>query len=110
MISLLDKAIEAHLLYDCYSPMLTERQRETFELHYFEDFSLAEIADHLAVSRQAVHDILHRTMQQLFDYEQKLHVLSSMQKRKATAQTLAARLRTLGIVDEQVFLLVQELM
>lgn len=110
MIGQLDKAVQAHLLYDCYSSMLTERQRETFELHYFEDFSLAEIADRLSISRQAVHDIVHRTVSQLTDFEDKLHLLDSLLKRHDTLQKLQARLTYLGIYDDPINQLMNELL
>ncbi len=110
MIGQLDKAVQAHLLYDCYSLMLTERQRETFELYYFEDFSLAEIADHLSISRQAVHDIVHRTVQQLTDFEDKLHLLDSLLKRRITLQKLQERLTSLGIHDDHISKLMNELL
>lgn len=110
MIGLLDKVVQAHLLYDCYSSMLTERQREMFELHYFEDFSLAEIADRLSISRQAVHDIVHRTVLQLTDFEDKLHLLESLLKRRNVVQKLDDRLLYLGVDDDQILKLMNELL
>ena len=54
-------ATELILLYDYYGDLLTERQRECFELRYNQDLSLGEIAEELGVSRQAVNDNLTRT-------------------------------------------------
>ena len=45
---------ELILLYDYYGDLLTQRQRECFELRYNQDLSLGEIAETLGVSRQAV--------------------------------------------------------
>lgn len=56
-------------LYDLYGKLLTPRQQQVIELTYFDDWSLAEIAEHLHVSRQAVHDNLHRAEEQLEYYE-----------------------------------------
>ena len=52
-------------LYDLYSPLLTERQRDVYEMRYFSDLSLAEIASSLEVSRQAVHILTNKTAARL---------------------------------------------
>ncbi len=39
------------------------------ELHYFEDWSLSEMATYYEISRQAVHDHLRRAEEQLETYE-----------------------------------------
>ena len=44
------------MLLDFYGELLTDKQRECFDLHYNEDLSLAEIAEQLGVSRQGVWD------------------------------------------------------
>ena len=53
-------ALEMTLLYDYYGDLLTERQRMCFDLYHNQDFSLAEIAQELQVSRQGVYDNLSR--------------------------------------------------
>ena len=52
------KNLEVSFLLDFYGEMLTEKQREAVELYYFEDLSLAEIADNQGISRQGVRDAL----------------------------------------------------
>ncbi|GHS97151.1 hypothetical protein AGMMS50276_16710 [Synergistales bacterium] len=59
-------------LYDLYSPLLTERQRDAYEMRYFSDLSLAEIAASLGVSRQAVHILTNRTAGRLCALEEAL--------------------------------------
>ena len=54
-------AFELVLLFDTYGGMLTEKQRECFDMRHNQDLSLGEIADTLGVSRQAVCDNLTRT-------------------------------------------------
>ena len=49
------------LLLDYYGGMLTDKQRECFDMRYNQDLSLGEIAEMLGVSRQAVNDNLTRT-------------------------------------------------
>ena len=47
-------AVDLVLLYDYYGDLLTDRQKECFELRYNQDLSLGEIAEEMGVSRQAV--------------------------------------------------------
>jgi predicted DNA-binding protein YlxM (UPF0122 family) len=54
-------ALEMVLLLDYYGGMLTDKQRECFDMRYNQDMSLGEIAETLGVSRQAVCDNITRT-------------------------------------------------
>ena len=62
---------ELILLYDYYGDLLTSRQRECFELRYYQDLSLGEIGLELGISRQGVYDNLSRTEGQLKKMEEK---------------------------------------
>ena len=42
------------MLFDFYGELLTERQKEFFDLYYNEDLSLSEIAENEGISRQGV--------------------------------------------------------
>lgn len=64
-------ATELILLYDYYGELLTDRQRECFELRYYQDFSLGEIGQELGISRQGVYDNLSRTEALLNRMEEK---------------------------------------
>lgn len=66
------KNLELVLLLDCYSELLTERQRDLAELYYNEDLSLSEIAEMRSITRQAVRDSLRHSEQALLDAEAKL--------------------------------------
>ena len=54
-------AFEMALLFDTYGGMLTDKQRDCFDMRYNQDLSLGEIAEMQGVSRQAVNDNLTRT-------------------------------------------------
>ncbi len=54
-------ALEMALLFDTYGSMLTDKQRDCFDMRYNQDLSLGEIGEILGVSRQAVNDNLTRT-------------------------------------------------
>ncbi len=48
------------MLFDFYGELLTERQKEFFDLYYNEDLSLSEIAENNGISRQGVRDVIVR--------------------------------------------------
>ena len=59
-------------LYDTYSSLLSDRQREIMELYYNEDESLSEIAENTGITRQGVRDWIKKTEAQLDGYERAL--------------------------------------
>ncbi len=65
-------------LWDFYSPLLTERQREISDLYYNCDLSLAEIAEQKNCSRQSVSDCLKICRKQIEEYEAKLGFAHTM--------------------------------
>lgn len=60
------------MLYDFYSELFNDKQREYFEEYYFQNLSLAEIADNFGVSRNAIHKVIQGTTDKLKFYEDKL--------------------------------------
>ena len=50
----MDEILHLTLLYDFYGELLTEKQKQVFDLHYQDDLSLSEIGEELSISRQAV--------------------------------------------------------
>ena len=68
----MDENLHLTLLYDFYGELLTEKQKQVFDLHYQDDLSLSEIGEELSISRQAGRDQLKRTEKILMDYEQRL--------------------------------------
>jgi len=70
----IEKRLRTAALFDFYSLLLTEKQREVYVLFYEEDLSLGEIAAEISVSRQAVYDNLKRTETLLENYESALHL------------------------------------
>lgn len=70
-------------LFDIYGDLLTDKQRQMFDLYHQNDFSLGEIAEECEVSRQAVFDIIKRTEHTLEEYEQKLRLADKAKQRRA---------------------------
>ena len=75
-----EKNLEIGLLNDYYGGLLTEYQSKVVSMYYDEDLSLAEIADEVNVSRQAVRDVLVRSANKLNEYEDKLGLVSKLSK------------------------------
>lgn len=81
---------ELILLYDYYGALLTDRQRECFELRYDQDLSLGEIALELGISRQGVHDNLTRTEALLRNMEAKTGCVSRDRRCRDAAHKIFA--------------------
>ena len=67
-----DKTLEMTMLLDFFGELLTEKQREYFDLYYNEDLSLSEIAGNVGITRQGVRDSIKRAEATLLDMEDKL--------------------------------------
>ena len=67
-----EKSYEMTILFDFYGDILTDKQRELFDLYYNEDLSLAEIAEHLGITRQGVRDGIVRAEEIITNLEDKL--------------------------------------
>lgn len=76
----MSKNLRMTVLLDFYGQMLTPKQRDIMELYYFEDLSLAEIAEQENITRQGVHDFIRRSENQLTDLEQKLLLADKFSK------------------------------
>ncbi len=87
------------MLYDFYGELLTERQREFYDLYYNEDLSLAEIAENYGITRQGVRDNIMRAEASLQDIEEKTGLIAryhSMQSSMQDMQQIVAELRQLN--------------
>lgn len=71
---------EISKLFDFYGKLLNEKQHEVVSQYVFNNLSLAEISEIMGITRQAVKDLLDRTINLLKSYEQKLKVLEKFNK------------------------------
>ena len=85
------------MLLDFYGELLTEKQRECFDLHYNEDLSLSEIAEQLGISRQGVWDNIRRAESAMEDVEEKTGLLRRFEENREALKKL---LRTLEELTE----------
>ena len=70
-----NQAYRMALLYDFYGDMLTDRQKEFYDLYYNEDLSLAEIAENYGITRQGVRDVIVRAEGILTELEDKTGIV-----------------------------------
>jgi len=68
------------IIYDYYSELLTTTQKEYFELYYFDNLSLSEIANNLGKSRNAIHKNIKNITSKLTEYETKLQLYTKQKK------------------------------
>ena len=65
------QAYRMAMLYDFYGDVLTDRQKEFYDLYYNEDLSLGEIAENYGITRQGVRDVIVRAEAVLTELEDK---------------------------------------
>ncbi|NBI66235.1 DNA-binding protein [Pseudoflavonifractor sp. 60] len=66
-----NQAYRMAMLFDFYGDILTDRQKEFYDLYYNEDLSLGEIAENYGITRQGVRDVIVRAEAVLTELEDK---------------------------------------
>ena len=84
----MDDILQLTLLYDFYGELLTQKQKQVYEMYYQDDLSLSEIGEELSVSRQAVQDQLKRTEKILLGYEEKLQLIARFQAQNKSVREM----------------------
>ena len=80
----MEKIVKVAQLYDMYGALLNEKQRDVINCYYNEDLSLQEIADNDGRSKQAISDMINRSVDKLFEFENELSLLKSKTELKAS--------------------------
>ncbi|MEG2420103.1 MAG: sigma factor-like helix-turn-helix DNA-binding protein [Oscillospiraceae bacterium] len=78
-----NQAYRMALLFDFYGEVLTDRQKEFYDLYYNEDLSLAEIAENYDISRQGVRDAIVRGEEILTELEEKTGLIRRFKENQA---------------------------
>ncbi|KRL61471.1 putative DNA-binding protein [Latilactobacillus fuchuensis] len=97
-------------LFEFYGALLTAKQHSYISLYYGDDFSLGEIAEEYAVSRQAVYDNIRRTEKILEGYEAKLHLFQNYEQQNASADQLKKYIQANYPEDQQLARLLADLL
>ena len=87
------------MLLDLYGELLTDKQRECFDLHYNEDLSLSEIAEQLGISRQGVWDSIRRAESAMQDMESKTGLLHRIEADRRALESLREGLARLAAMS-----------
>lgn len=67
----MDKNVQIGMLLDIYGKLLTDKQQDILDLYYNQNLSLAEIAEEIGVTRQAVRDSIVKGENKLFRFRRK---------------------------------------
>ena len=84
----MDKTIYLNNLYDFYQDLFSEKQQKIFEEYYFDNLSLAEVADNNDVSRNAIHKLLKGIEEKLYKYEDSLKLYEKSLKLNAIIEKI----------------------
>ena len=98
-----DKTLRMTMLFDFFGNLLTDKQREYFDLYYNDDLSLSEIAENEGISRQGVRDIIVRAETTLREAEAKTGLIKrflEIQDDVAVAERLAGKIAEISHDDE----------
>lgn len=84
----MNEVFEKTLLFDFYSELLTDKQKQIYSLYHLDDLSLGEISEQMDISRQGVFDTLKRCEHQFNHYEEKLHLVQKFVNNKKRAKEI----------------------
>ena len=94
-----NSAVLRSMLFDFYGELLTDKQREYFDLRYNEDLSLGEIAEQSGISRQGVWDIIRRAETAMTEIEEKTGLIKRFLERNAQIDELENELADMGVLS-----------
>lgn len=84
----LEKNINLIKLYDLYGNLLTDKQKQVFELYAIKDLSLKEVAEIQKITRQAVKFALDSVEKSLNYYEEILWIKQKFDRIKTELEEL----------------------
>lgn len=91
------------MLLDYYGDLLTDKQREYFDLHYNQDYTLAEIGEMNGISRQGVWEIVRRAEATMRDIDARTGLVAKYTERREAVRAIRALLTPLqGCDDDKV--------
>ena len=83
----MEEVVYFNELYDLYSGLLTDKQREYFEDYYFNNLSFSEMAENFGVSRNAIFKQIHIVTDKLEEYER---ILKLFEKKKKLEEIISS--------------------
>ncbi len=82
------QAYRMTMLFDFYGDILTDRQKEFYDLYYNEDLSLGKIAENYGITRQGVRDVIVRAEATLTELEDKTGLIKRFHSMRSQLEQL----------------------
>jgi len=98
-----DTTLNNTMLFDFFGDLLTEKQREYFDLYHNEDLSLFEIAESAGITRQGVYDIISRAEKSLIDIEEKTGIIKKWLETRTALEIASEKGNTLKPIIDSYF-------
>ena len=95
----MEKNVTVSILLDIYGKVLTEKQQDVLDLYYNENLSLAEIAEEVGITRQAVRDCIVKGEKRLFNLEERLEIMKKNDRQEKQLQKIISELSQIEIKD-----------
>ena len=96
-----NQAYRMAMLYDFYGDLLTDRQKEFYDLYYNEDLSLAEIAENYGITRQGVRDVIVRAEAYLTEIEDKTGLIRRFHTMQSQLREIADCVRQVTDLNDK---------
>ena len=96
-----NQASRKALLYDFYGDLLTDRQKEFYDLYYNEDLSLAEIAENYGITRQGVRDVIVRAEAYLTEIEDRTGLIRRFHTMQSQLREIADCVRQVTDLNDK---------
>ena len=96
-----NQAYRMAMLYDFYGDLLTDRQKEYYDLYYNEDLSLAEIAENYGITRQGVRDVIVRAEAYLTEIEDKTGLIRRFHTMQSQLREIADCIRQVTDLNDK---------
>ncbi len=104
----LKEIVELSRLYDIYGELLSDHNRVVFEDYVLNNYSLAEIAEEVELSRQGVRDIVVRCSKKLREYEERLGYLKRIDETVAYLDEIDDMISSDHVESDKVLYLIRK--
>ena len=91
------------MLFDFYGELLTDRQKEFYQLYYDEDLSLGEIAENYGISRQGVRDVIVRAEAYMTEIEDKTGLVRRFMQRTPHLESIENAAEEIRAMNRRLF-------
>ena len=91
------------MLFDFYGELLTERQKEFYQLYYDEDLSLGEIAENYGISRQGVRDVIVRAEAYMTEIEDKTGLVKRFMQFRPHVEAIESAMGEIRQMNQRLF-------